>query len=208
MKVNPRAPARQRITFQGMSQLLGALAVLVTILAGCVILCAATPKGWMIAGSQPTKYEAGVDSTILYVGHRSAYLKSKEQVTGGFGTLMQSFNAADYLGKRVRFSAAVKTEDVQSWAGLWMRVDKGAQSVEFDNMQNRPLKGTADWKSYAVVLDVPQDATGIFFGVLLDSAGEVWLSDVKFEVVGTAVSTTGIRPKLLQPGPVNLDFQQ
>jgi hypothetical protein len=59
---------------------------------------------------------------------------------------MQSFDAKmmqNYLGKRVRFSAAVKTEDVQSWAGLWMRVDKGSQTVEFDNMQDRPLKGTA-----------------------------------------------------------------
>ena len=179
-----------------------------TVAASCVILAAAVPQGWMIAGSQPTQYESGVDSTTLYDGHRSAFLKSKEQVTGGFGTLMQSFDAKNYLGKRVRFSAAVKTEDVKSWAGLWMRVDKGSQTVEFDNMQDRPLKGTSGWKKYDVVLDVPQDATGVFFGVLLDSAGEVWLSDVKFEVVGTEVPTTGIRPKPLRSGPVNLDFQQ
>jgi len=178
------------------------------VLAGCVILAAAVPEGWMIAGSQPAKYEAGVDTTVLYESHRSAYLKSKEQVTGGFGTLMQSFDAKNYLGKRVRFSAEVKTEEVQSWAGLWMRVDKGSQTVEFDNMQDRPLKGTAGWKKFELVLDVPQDATGVFFGVLLDSIGEVWLSDVKFEVVGTEVPTTGIRPKPLRSGPVNLDFQQ
>ena len=178
------------------------------VAASCVTLTAAVPEGWMIAGSQPAKYEASVDTTVLYEGHRSAYLKSKEQVTGGFGTLMQSFDARNYLGKRVRFSAVVKTEDVQSWAGLWMRVDKGSQTVEFDNMQNRPLKGTAGWKKFEVVLDVPQDATGIFFGVLLDSMGEVWLSDLKFEVVGTDVPTTDIRPKPLRSGPVNLDFQQ
>lgn len=143
------------------------------VAATCVALAAAVPEGWMIAGSQPAKYESSVDTTVLYEGHRSAYLKSKEQVTGGFGTLMQSFDARNYLGKRVRFSAVVKTEDVQSWAGLWMRVDKGSQTVEFDNMQNRPLKGTAGWKKFEVVLDVHQDATGIFFGVLLDSMGEV-----------------------------------
>lgn len=191
-----------------MKRLLGALAVLMIVVAGCVMLSAAAPEGWTIAGSQPTKYEAGVDSTLLYLGHRSAYLKSKEQVTGGFGTLMQSFDARNYLGKRVRFSAAVKTADVQSWAGLWMRIDKGSQTLEFDNMQNRPLKGTASWKKYDVVLDVPQDATGVFFGILLDSAGEVWLSDVKFEVVGAEVPTTGIRAKPVNSGPVNLDFQQ
>ena len=63
------------------------------VMAGCVILAAGVPEGWMIAGSQPVKYEAGVDTTVLYEGHRSAYLKSKAQVTGGFGTLMQSFDA-------------------------------------------------------------------------------------------------------------------
>ena len=52
-----------------------------------------------------------------------------------------------------------------------MRVDKGSQTVEFDNMQDLPLKGTAGWKKFEVVLDVPQDATGVFFGVLLDGAG-------------------------------------
>jgi hypothetical protein len=184
------------------------LTVLMIVAASGVILFAAIPEGWMIAGSQPTKYDAGVDTTTLYEGRRSAFLKSKEQVTGGFGTLMQSFDATNYLGKRMRFSAAVKTVDVQSWAGLWMRVDKGSQTVEFDNMQTRPLKGTADWKKFDVVLDVPQDATGVFFGVLLDSAGAVWLSDVKFEVVGTEVPTTGIRAKLQRSGPVNLDFQR
>jgi len=42
----------------------------------------------------------------------------------GFGTLMQDFRADHYQGKRVRFSAFVKTEAAQDWAGLWMRVDK------------------------------------------------------------------------------------
>jgi hypothetical protein len=205
MNANPHPSARTSLL--PTSPLVRVLAVLVIVAASCVILCAAAPEGWMIAGSQPTKYESGIDASILYVGHRSAFLKSKE-ATGGFGTLMQSFDAKNYLGKRVRFSAAVKTEDVQSWAGLWMRVDKGSQTIEFDNMQNRPLKGTASWKKYDVVLDVPQDSTGIFFGILLDAAGEVWLSDVKFEVVGTEVPTTGIRPTQAKSGPVNLDFEQ
>ena len=76
-----------------MSRLLRALALLLIVAVSCVTLIAAVPEGWMIAGSQPAKYEAGVDTTVLYEGHRSAYLKSKEQVTGGFGTPVQSFDA-------------------------------------------------------------------------------------------------------------------
>jgi hypothetical protein len=162
------------------------------ILAACSIaLHAAAPKGWFVAGSKPAEYESGIDQLATYNGHPSVYLRATKPIVEGFGTLMQDFRADHYLGKRVRFSAWVKTDSAQDWAGLWMRVDKGTQQVAFDNMQNRPIKGTASWQKYDVVLDVPQDATGIFFGVLLSGSGTVWLSDTKFEVVGPTVLTTG-----------------
>lgn len=86
-----------------------------------------------------------------------------------------------------------------------MRVDKGSQSVAFDNMEDRAIKGTTGWKVYQIVLDVPQNATGIFFGVLLSQTGTVWLNSVKFEVVGTDVPVTG-RPQ--REGPTNLGFER
>jgi hypothetical protein len=45
-----------------------------------------------------------------------------------------------------------------------MRVDKESKHVAFDNMHDRPITGSSDWKKYDVVLDVPQDSTGISFG--------------------------------------------
>lgn len=104
----------------------------------------------------------------------------------------------------------MKAEGVKQWAGLWMRVDKvtGATPLAFDNMQNRPIQGTADWKSYDVVLDVPQDAAGIFLGVLLTGPGKIWLNGVKFEVVGLDVPTTGLpQQQERSDKPTNLDFQ-
>jgi hypothetical protein len=120
---------------------------------------------------------------------------------------MQDFRAEHYLGKRVRFSAFVKTEGTQDWAGLWMRVDNGPKQIAFDNMQNRPIKGTADWKKYEVVLDVPQEATGIFFGILLNGSGTVWLNNATFDIVGSNVPTTGGEKLQMPDDPVNLTFQ-
>ena len=135
-------------------------------------LQAEAPKGWFVAGSKPEEYESGVDaSSAAYNGHASAFLKAKKPVVEGFGTLMQDFRARHYLGKKVRFTAFVKTEGVQGWVGLWMRVDKGSEQLAFDNMQDRPIKGTTNWQRYDVVLDVPEDATGIFLGVLLGGSG-------------------------------------
>jgi beta-lactamase regulating signal transducer with metallopeptidase domain len=169
------------------------------------------PRGWFLAGTKSANYLTGVDQESMYEGHPSAYLKAGPSATEGFGTLMQSFSAAQYVGKRVRFSAAVKSEDVNDWAGLWMRVDSGpVPAVAFDNMQDRPIKGTSDWQNYQVVLDVPKDATGIAFGVLLSKSGAVWLSSVKFETVGTDVPTTGRvipPPPPLPQGPTNLNFE-
>src|SRR5260370_11890408 len=140
------------------------------------------PRGWILAGNKPASYNTGVETAG---GRASAFLKSKAPAIEGFGTLMQMFGAQQYAGKRVRFSGAVQAEGVQAWAGLWMRVDKEKDSVAFDNMQGRPIKGTSGWQNYTVVLDVPQDATAIGLGILLSGTGAVWLSNLSVEVVGT-----------------------
>jgi hypothetical protein len=192
-----------------------ALKAAVLALAFSLTLWATVPRGWYMAGSKPMEYETGVDAQARHNGHPSAYLKAKKPAIEGFGTLMQDFRANEYVGKRVRFSAFVKSQDLESWAGLWMRVDQGEgatpQVLAFDNMSTRPIKGTADWTNYAVVLDVPDSATAIFFGVMVNGSGSVWISDLKVETVGMDVPTTALatgtaasRPD----GPTNLNFEQ
>jgi hypothetical protein len=168
---------------------------------------AAAPQGWILAGSNPTNYETGVDLQASYHGFPSAYLKGKQSATEGFGTLMQEFNVGQYAGKRVRLRASVKAEGLDDWAGLWMRVDQGRRAVSFDNMKDRPIKGTTSWQDYEVILDVPQDATDMAFGILLSKSGSVWLNGVKFESVGSDVPRTGEAPKQLPEGPTNLNFE-
>jgi hypothetical protein len=165
------------------------------------------PKGWLIDGSKPSDYAISVDSGNSYEGFPAVYLRSKKPQIDGFGTLAQVFSASQYAGKRVRFSAFVKSDSVMSWSGLWMRVDGKQIGVPlgFDNMQNRPIKGTTAWRNYEVVLDVPPEATGIFLGILLDGTGTVWISGAKFEE--TNVPTTD-KLKSASQGPTNLGFDK
>ena len=119
-------------------------------------------------------------------------IKSVKSKIDGFGTLMKTVQSDSYKGKTVKMSGFVKTEKVKSWAGLWMRVDfYTAQVLAFDNMQNRGIKGTTDWTKYEVVLFVPQEATSISYGVLLDGTGQIWFKDVSLELVGDSVPETG-----------------
>src|SRR5690242_17234399 len=63
----------------------------VVISALSLMLFAAAPQGWYLAGSKPAEYESGVDKQAQYNAHPSAYLRSKAAVSEGFGTLMQDF---------------------------------------------------------------------------------------------------------------------
>lgn len=167
------------------------------------------PAGWMKAGSHPDEYEMGVDRTNQHEGRAVAFVKGTAAQYHGFGTLMQMAKPGEYRGKRVRLSANVKSEKVSNWAGLWFRVD-GAERGEvlaFDNMQQRPIKGTNDWKRVAIVLDVPQDAAALAFGLLLNEGGQVWMDDLKFEVVKSDVPVTGSTGLQSSP-PRNLNFEK
>jgi hypothetical protein len=132
---------------------------------------------------------------MLHSGRASGYLRTDSAFPSGFGTLMQMVQVGSYPGARVRMSAWAKADGVADWAGLWMRVDgpdtrKTGKSLSFDNMQNQPIKGTSDWTRYEIVLDVPQAAIALAFGILLEGKGEVWLDDVQFTVVGPDTPTT------------------
>ena len=182
----------------------------IVVLALCGFsLMAKPPAGWFAAGSKPTDYDISTDTASQYMGLPSVRLKSITPAIKGFGTMMQSMSADQYHGKRIRFSAFVRSEAIEAWAGLWLRVDKGKDSVAFDNMQSRAIKGTSEWKNYQVVLDVPEDATGIAFGILLDGTGSAWINGAKFEVVDSSVPVTDMHLNMTKPSqsPKNLSFE-
>jgi hypothetical protein len=164
------------------------------------------PESWFKNGESPAKDQclAGIDSELEDTGSPNLTLKCTESV-GGFVGIMQSFDADNYLGKRLRFSALVKSEGIENgWGGLWMRIDDhGRRSSAFDNMQNRPIKGTTDWARYSVVLDVSDEASGIFFGTLMIGKGQLWIKDLKLEPVGRETPTTGLQKRL---EPRNLEL--
>jgi len=152
----------------------------------------ASSNCWQLAGDEQSCYQLDHDFVVTHAGKPSGRLMSLGECKS-FGTMVQCIDPADYAGKRMRFSAYVKTRDVKDWAGLWMRVD-GARgcgtALAFDNMNARPIKGSKDWARYEVVLDVAKDAKNICLGLLLQGPGKVWLSGVSFEPVGTEVPLT------------------
>ena len=120
-------------------------------------------------------------------------IKSVAGEIEGFGTLMQFSGVQKYKGKKIRMTAYMKSKDAANWAGFWLRVDQ-ANSHDFlalDNMEDRPIKGTNDWKKCKLVLDVATNASNLAFGASIYGTGQIWVSNVNFEIVDKSVPTTG-----------------
>jgi hypothetical protein len=179
------------------------------------------PQGWFKGGGNPADYETGVDSSVRHAGKASGFVKATAADPKTFATLMQIFRADDYRGKRLRLTGYLKTDSVGGWAALWMRMDSETRTVAFDNMEDRKIQGTSDWKKYEIVLDVPEESVNICFGILLAGHGQAWVDDLQFEVVGTDVRTTGkpVEPGIDEPfaekrkaseqeKPLHLDFEE
>lgn len=185
--------------------------VVVAIACASVALAAgAVPRGWILAGTSPKDYSATSDRSQVHSGAASALLASQVPTPSGFGTLMQTAQADVYRGKRIRFTAYVRAEGVGKWAGLWLRVDGAANSpaLAFDNMADRPITGTADWRVCSIVLDVAQEASAIAYGIILDGPGKVWIDTGRIEVVDLSVPTTGRGASVKPLEPTNLDFEE
>lgn len=169
------------------------------------------PTNWLLAGDHPQDYAIGTDNVAANYGKSSGFIYSTTAQAEGFGTLMQMSKAETYRGKRLKMSADVKTDDVKRWAGLWLRVDrKDDEVLAFDNMADRPIRGTMDWKRYEVVVEVPEEAERLAFGILLERTGKAWISDISFEVVNLSTPITNPDKIYFFPfpeRPMNLDFK-
>lgn len=167
-----------------------------------------TGSGWLVAGSRPQDYRVELEEGGGRHGTLAASLSSRGPGSPpeGFVTLMRWIDAQPYQGKRVRLSAWVKAESVEGWAGLWMRVDDddADRSTAFDNMEDRAIQGTREWRRYEVVVDVAPVGDRVSYGLLLSGKGTAWVDDFRIEVVDPDVPATD---KIGPVGrPRNLDF--
>jgi hypothetical protein len=168
------------------------------IAATSVLALAAAPEPlpapWQLAGKDPKKFAAGVDQADGVKGAKFVVNTSGDGKA--WAALTQVISAQNYAGQRIRFRARVRTQDVSDWAGLWMRVDSQSRhGAAFYNSHDKPIRGTSDWQERSVVLDVPQDATVIAFGVIDSGKGQVWIDQLTLDTVGQDVPVDSMQAR-------------
>lgn len=99
-----------------------------------------------------------------------------------FGSLMQRFPAEYLAGRKVRFAADLRTEDLADSVGLWMRADGEERTLFFDNMSDHPIRGTTPWSRHAIETTLPAGVQWLNVGVLMNGDGIVWVDDAALTV--------------------------
>ncbi len=102
-----------------------------------------------------------------------------------FGSLMQRCPANYLAGRVIRLTADIKTKRVKKWAGMWLRADgELIPDLVFDNMSNRPIKGTTSWESYLIEVHLPKETAWLNYGIILVGDGMMWADNFKLMVWG------------------------
>ena len=167
----------------------------------------AGPKGWYLYQVIDGEYQAGLDGDVVARGN-AGRLRSVVTSPTSYGLIAQAVRTQPWRNKRVRFSALVRTDSVEKYAGLFMRVDGPDRdpnhSLALDTMDRRPLRGSKPWTRVSIVLDVAETASQLVFGAFMVGAGTLWLDEVRMEEVDLSVPTTDYKPP---EKPQNTDFE-
>jgi hypothetical protein len=146
------------------------------------------PPGWSVPAPSPKEGDrwASLRRDGCRPGHASghgcAVVMVPETASTNFGELMQYFSAAPFRGKTIRLRAwlRLETTDTADSGQLWLKVDR-AKEQSF-NLKDDSVN-SAKWTRSEISTEVNDDSTFIYFGVILQGKGRVWVDDVSFEVV-------------------------
>jgi hypothetical protein len=160
------------------------------------------PRGWYRTSTvEPALYWSGPDEReggALHIASRAG----AEAIGNRAGALGQTILPDDFRGGLVRLAAELKGRNCDGAATIWMRIDSDEPGkwLRFDNLIDRdgvgPLRGTFDWTRRNIVLDVPNEAQRIVFGILLKGTGEMWARNIEVDAAppGTARTDYPRRP--------------
>ena len=106
------------------------------------------------------------------------------------GFLSQQLDATAYRNRRIILKAAARAELSGRENRAWLRLfitrktsDPAEQGMVFDTLDQYPVR-SAEWQTFQITADVPQDADAISYGLYLVGDGDAWLDSVSLEATG------------------------
>jgi C-terminal processing protease CtpA/Prc len=130
---------------------------------------------WAING-----YYSYKDDSIKIDGTNSIRIQKEVAEPDGKFTSVTFLLPAHFSAKKITLKGFIRTENVNGYAGLWLRTDAGTNAGEFSNLGESAPTGNTDWKNYSTTVKMDKDVTKIVFGGLLSGSGKAWFD--KFEL--------------------------
>ena len=145
------------------------------------------PPGWFnsdgFVDDVSTAYEISVVPRSDGGSGACVLFQNPKATENEFGSLMQRFPASYLVNKTIRLEGEVRTKNVAQWAGLWLRADDDAGNMlSFDNMENRPIRGTTSWTKYVIQLPLPTGTIWLNYGIVLVGHGMMWADNFRLMV--------------------------
>jgi hypothetical protein len=144
--------------------------------------CGPHQTGWFISGSAPQDYRIGVDPGLSGAQDEVAFIQALSSNPRPHAELDRCAEIARFTGKRVRFTAEIRAENVRDYANVHIRGENLGHERLGDPRSS--FKGTFDWTPYSVEMDVTPEMTELSYGITFESAGKAWIRRPAFQVLG------------------------
>lgn len=161
--------------------------------------------GWTFTAYQQRDFRAGSEATegaatgasFIESPFRSTEIALRNPVNPwerGSASMRAWRAVTAFRGKRVRISTRLKTDVVDGQSGCLAALYSNGGELPLKGYHPLTLSGTRDWRSCAVVMRIPDDATQLMFRYYLAGSGRIWSDGLRLEEVGPEVPATNVQP--------------
>jgi len=143
--------------------------------------------GWIEVGGFCNDYSVKTSAEAARSGSSGCAVECDQGIGQHAISLHQYISAEPYQGRRVRIGVWLNGDGMDGWAAPWIESHGPppdlAQSTEYYDLYDDPVRGTSEWEYRSIELDVGSRQEAIYFGIVCFGTGRLWIDDVSIEVV-------------------------
>ncbi len=141
------------------------------------------------AGPNP---EIAADSEVVHSGNYSARISRTAE--GNFTTIAAAIPYT-FRAQTIQLRAFIKLEDVTGNVAIWLRQDSpGGGNLAFATLQTQNIRGTLDWREYAIQIPAQASGSQIVFGFFVNGSGRGWVDSMQLLADGRPVAEAPAAP--------------